>query len=78
MSIVARGIAVLVLFLIVAVVAPEAAKPIVNSADLIVWSSPVLFLALVRPRRHQTPAGGTASPTAQTAPTVTPPAGTSR
>lgn len=78
MSIVARGVAVLVLFLIVAVVAPEAAKPIINSADLIVWSSPFIFLALVRPRRHQIPAGGTASPTAQTAPTVEPSAGASR
>lgn len=78
MSIVARGVAALALFLIVAIVAPEAAKPIVNSADLIVWSSPFIFLALVRPRRHQTPAGGAASPTAQTVPKVAPPAGPSR
>lgn len=78
MNIVARAAAVLILFLVVAVVAPEAAKPVINSADLIAWSSPFIFLALIRPRRHQTPAGGAASPTAQTSPQVAPPAGSSR
>lgn len=69
-----RVAAVAVLFLVVALVAPDAAKPGVNSADLICLLSPFIFLALVI-RRVKTPAGDASSPQEPASPAAESPAG---
>lgn len=46
-----------------AALAPAAAAPGINGADLLILSAPFLFLATVRPRAPKTPAEGAASPT---------------
>lgn len=45
-----------------AALAPAAAAPGFNGADLLILSAPFLFLAAVLPRASKTPAEGTASP----------------
>lgn len=69
-----RLAAIAVLFLVVALVAPNAAQPGVNSADLICLAAPFIFLALTM-RRVTTPAGDASSPQASAHPTAESPAG---
>lgn len=69
-----RTVAIVALFAVVALVAPNAAQPGVNSADLICLASPFLFLALVR-RHLKTPAGDAPSPQEPASPSAESPAG---
>ncbi len=69
-----RAVAIAALFAVVALVAPNAAHPGVNSADLICLASPFIFLALVT-RRTKTPAGDAPSPQEPAAPRAESPAG---
>ena len=76
---VARVLGILALALIIISCAPAAAVPVVNSADFLCLAAPFIFIALVMPRRFQTPAGDSASPsvTATPTPTAEAPAGPS-
>lgn len=71
-----RTVLIVGLFAVVALIAPNAAQPGVNSADLICLLSPFLFLALVM-RHPKTPAGDAQSPTESASSVAESPAGSS-
>jgi hypothetical protein len=73
-----RAVRGLIVIATAAVIAPFAAAPGVNAADLLLIVAPFIFLVAVRPRVSKTPAGAAASPSAVSAsPNAMAPAGSS-